>query len=1406
MNSIIEILKNRSKETPNKKVFTFLKDGEDPAGELTFSDLNSQSLKIAASLSKLTQPGDRVVLLYDQGLDFILSFYACLHCGLIAIPVGTPTKRERLKRTKSIFNNAMPSLVLCTSKFLEDKKFKSFRSEFSLCNWTSIDQLKSEDAFPMIQFEPQSETIAYLQYTSGSTGNPKGNIIDHENIINNLASLQSYLLHNSQSVCVSWLPFFHDLGLVYGLLQPVYSGYHCVLMSPLSFTQNPFRWLNAISNYQATHSAAPSFAYELCLDIPAKQLEGLDLSSWEATINGAELIRASVIEKFNKAFRAYGWKETSWNPSYGLAEMTLVATSTPIGKGITTFNLKDQQYFDETQTIANQSKKLIGCGTINEYAEMRIVNPSSFEQVVEGEIGEIWLGGKSVAKGYWNNPEATEKTFNAKIKNEKEVYLRTGDLGFIRNNELFFVSRIKELIILNGENFYPTDLEQVVENSDPAIRKTGVCAFSVTMEEREKVVLICEINRTAIKGLDTAKLVKKIRSSMIEILGVKISTIYFIRPMALPRTTSGKIKRVECRKEILKEDLKYIAVWKEEKAPKKEISNFNKNKLVKNLCEHLARVCRIKVSEIEVSEPFSYCGMDSILATTFAQELSKQFNTHISPTLFYNYPNVELLAEYLDGTFTPQSIPSDLSKSSKEGAGIAVIGMGCRFPGANSIDEFWDLLIQGKSTIQKYPKDRWNHNTNASEEELPAIAYAGVLSEVDLFDPGFFGISPREAVVMDPQQRLLLEVTWEALQDAGIKPSSLENTKTGVYIGISTNDYADLAIHENSPIHAITGNSLSIAAARISYLLNLKGPSVSIDTACSSSLVAVNRALKDLHDGVVDLAIVGGVNLLLNPDVSVVFARNKMISPNGTCSTFDNRANGYVRSEGCGLVVLKRHKECLNTKQNIWALIQGVAVNQDGKSNGITAPNGRSQREVIEQALKSANIDPNQLSLIEAHGTGTPLGDPIEVNTLVSLLDANLPKSTNTCWLSSVKANLGHLESAAGIAGLMKAVLCLHNKLVVPQVNFSTINSEIILNQESRLKIPREIKQLNKNQRLFAGVSSFGFGGTNAHVILQNAAVIPAYTNKKEAPSLVLISAKSENSLNILIQKYIEQKEKWSSINLESLSYGTIFHRDVHRHSLGIVAQDMNEFWQLLEAPREDKSEDIFTVENYKNKAKNMAWVFSGQGGQYAKMGLALYERETCFKNAIDECAAVLRLQEIDLIEILFGVDSEEYLNKPTCLQLALFSTQYALARLLMSWNVHPDVLIGHSLGEYVAACIAGVFKLPDALKMVRIRATLFERIPKGSMAIVFSEKSQLTEMLSEYQNSVSVAVCNSENSIVISGETNPIKEILDYCNKRGISNRLLNIPTACHSPMTCLLYTSPSPRDATLSRMPSSA
>lgn len=732
---------------------------------------------------------------------------------------------------------------------------------------------------------------------------------------------------------------------------------------------------------------------------------------------------------------------------------------------------------------------------------------------------------------------------------------------------------------------------------------------------------------------------------------------------------------------------------------------------------------------------------------------------------------------------------------------IAIIGVGCRFPGAKNPEAFWQLLCKGEDAITEVPADRWD--VDALYDPTPGsrgkmnTRWGGFLEQVDQFDAQFFGIAPREAVYMDPQQRLLLEVAWEALENAGQVIEQLARTNTGVFIGIGNYDYCRLfANRDLAHVNAYmgTGNALSIAANRLSYLFDFRGPSMAIDTACSSSLVAVHLACRSLRSGECNLCLVGGVSLILSPEASISFSHARMIAPDGRCKTFDARANGYVRGEGCGVVVLKRLSDALRDSDTIVAAIRGSAINQDGLSNGLTAPNGPSQEAVIRQALSNAGVTPAQIGYVELHGTGTSLGDPIEAKALGTVLATNRPPG-NRCAVGSVKTNIGHLESASGIAGLIKVALSLQRRQIPPSLHFQQINPYIPMD-----RLPLQVQQTldawpEVARPALAGVSSFGFGGANAHVILEEVPQVQKTQQQEndlgssDRAYLLPLSARSREALRSLAESYQEfltPAASGSAVSLQDICYTASIRRSHHDHRLSLVFHTREELIENLEAFLQGESRSGLSF-GYKqpNRRPKLVFVFSGQGSQWWAMGRELWHSEPVFRTTLEQCDQLLApLANWSLVEELMADESQSRLAETEIAQPVIFALQVALAALWKSWGVEPTAVVGHSLGEVAAAHVAGVLSLEDAVRVVFHRARLMQGgTGQGKMAAVELSQADAEPLLAKYEGRLSIAAINSPTSMVLSGEKTALEEVLQTLQQQQIFCRLLPVNYAFHSP-----------------------
>ncbi len=721
---------------------------------------------------------------------------------------------------------------------------------------------------------------------------------------------------------------------------------------------------------------------------------------------------------------------------------------------------------------------------------------------------------------------------------------------------------------------------------------------------------------------------------------------------------------------------------------------------------------------------------------------------------------------------------------------IAIVGMACRFPGgADSPEAFWDLLRNGVDAISEVPKDRWDadrfYDPDPATPGKMSTRYGGFLDRVDEFDAQFFGLAPREAVRMDPQHRLILEVSWEALENAGQSMDRLAATETGVFVGLTTNDYWWLQVSDITRFdgHAGLGGAHCIATGRLSHLLDLRGPNLAVDTACSSSLVAAHLACQSLRLRECDVALAGGVNVMASPVTSVFLSKWGVLAPDGRSKTFDARADGLGRGEGCGMLVLKRLDDALSGGDPVLAVIRGSAVNHDGRATHLTSPNGRAQQALIRRALDDAGVAPSRISLIEAHGTGTPLGDPIEVEALTHVLGGPRPDGSR-CALGSAKTNIGHLEAAAGVAGLIKVILCLQHRTIPPHLHLETLNPEISLS-ETPFFIPRDkVPWAESESPRCAGISSFGLSGTNAHVILEEApppAVRTPSTTPRRETYLLPVSARSEEALKSLARAYQEwlTSPAAAELPLEDVCHTASLRRSHHPYRLAVVGRTRTELAERLGAlSKEPVGTPVYS------STRRTVFVFSGQGSQWIGMGRGLAAREPVFRQTLERCDALLRAHaDWSLMDELAAEESRSRLGATEIAQPAIFAIQAGLIELYRSLGIEPDAVVGHSVGEVAAALAASALGLEDAVEVVFHRARLMQRATgKGRMAAVAISVEESEGALAAYPGRLSVAAINAPRSIVLSGEAEALKEVLLTLEGRGVLCRDLGIDYAFHT------------------------
>jgi phthiocerol/phenolphthiocerol synthesis type-I polyketide synthase B len=820
-------------------------------------------------------------------------------------------------------------------------------------------------------------------------------------------------------------------------------------------------------------------------------------------------------------------------------------------------------------------------------------------------------------------------------------------------------------------------------------------------------------------------------------------------------------------------------------------SSYDEDALRHWLADYLVTNVGCSLYDIDFDAPMSDLGLGSRDAVVLSGELTELLGRKISPVEFWQHPTISDLARFLTGA---ESFADEDELQPDRGhldEPIAVIGLGCRFPGGVAgPDEFWQFMCDGKNAITEVPPERWAPFDDGTPEVAATLAdttrYGGYMDNLDEFDAEFFDISTREAAKMDPQQRMLLEVAWEALEHAGIPPSTLRRSQTGVFAGACYTDYGYVAGMDLTNVDAWSnsGGALSIIANRLSYFLDLRGPSVTVDTACSSSIVALHLASQSLRIGDSDVALAAGVNLMLAPAVVRAFDQTGALSSTGACHAFDADADGFIRGEGCGVVVLKRLNDAVRDGDRVLAVVRGSAVNQDGRSNGLLAPNPAAQMAVLRSAYANAGVPPQEVDYVEAHGTGTPLGDPIEARALGTVLGRGRAEDA-PLLIGTVKTNIGHLEAAAGMAGLIKAVLAVQKGRIPQNLHFHTPNAHIPFDQ-LRLKVvaeQQEWPQTDHPRR--AGVSSFGFGGTNAHAVIEQApAAVPVIREADPAVSTLVLSGKSPERIASQAGSLAEWLQgAGADVRLPDVAHTLNYHRERHPQFATVCVRDRAQAVAQLQALADGRytdGADGIVGPHDGPCSPGTVFVYSGQGSHWVGMGRQLLEDEPVFAEAIAELDPIFVEQVgFSLQQIIANGES---ISGDAQVQPVLMGLQLALTELWRSYDVHPDAVIGHSMGEVTAAVVAGALSVVDGLRVIAIRSQLMSKLAGQGAVALLKLDPEATEALIAGYPEVSVAGYISPRETVIAGAVAAVDAVIAAVSAQNRFARRVNMEVASHT------------------------
>jgi amino acid adenylation domain-containing protein len=1289
---------------------------------ITYEELDIQSSVLATSILNSAQDHKIIGLSTTRSIDMVVGMVAILKSGKAYMPIDPDFPIERKKYMVELSK---------LRYIIAPEEEANIWNDLGLSK-VQLNSIDSEIVFP------ENNEEAVILFTSGSTGKPKGVVLCHKGLCQYLNFEMNYpwFNHDAKTLQFSFIGFDHHILEIFGTF---FSGGELHLIAEIQRLDS-FGLLEYIISNKISRVYLPNASFQYFVQ------EALSSNRFPTSLT--EITSAGELLKISDQTRLFFSKipNAVLKNSYGPTEAFIVTELVLSG---------DPYLWDEIPSLGK------------EIAGFKLwVLDKEMKELPVGEIGELYIGGNCLADGYLNRPDLTkEKFINWVSLSGQEIRLyKSGDLVLKdENGHYHYKGREDDQVKIRGNRVEIGEVELALNKVEGV--RLAVVKLDVDAEGHKFLCAYLQFSDSKKLSLNQVKedLKKSLPDYMVPDLIIEVQEF--------PRTSSGKVDKkalptpVNLRPEWMGPILgPSNKIEIDIQSSFKEVLNFDK---------------------IGVNDNFFELGGNSLKAQALISKL-KNYNNYIIPvTKFYQFPTIKGLANYLIDQNLPKTTQRIEIKTNSQNHSVAIIGIGLNFPGAQNIQEFLEILRNGRETIRFFDHEELDVSISTGvKKDIKYVAARGIIEDYDRFDPGFFGFNPKLASIADPQMRKFFEVAYSVLEQTGYRISEARKD-IGVFAGVSKNTYFTHNLRNHHSLLESYGdflvsslNEKDYIASRTAYHLNLTGPAVSVHSACSTSLLAVSQAVESIRAGKCDMALAGGSSIHSPVKSGHIYEEGSINSKDGHVNSFDANAHGTVFSDGVGVVLLKNMELALEDGDDIWAVIEGTGVNNDGSEKGsFSGPSAEGQANAIASAMKDASVQPEEIGYIEAHATATPIGDPIEIEGLKMAFGNT--SINQYCVVGSIKANLGHLNAASGIAGLMKAIMVLKFKQFFPQINYKKPNPAIEFNN-SPFYVNTELKEWVSDSKRIAGVSSFGVGGTNVHLILGEA---PENNQKKQAIEkselseyLIPWSAKSKESLNSYAKKLCDFLQFQPNLELSKITSTLLYFRHEYSYRTFLIAKGREDLIEKLQ-------KSIKSKEQTKN-LKEFAFLFPGQGAQYLNMGKGLYYSSNVFKQALDACSLILEQHfGFQLLNILFPRDenesSEVLLIDTQYTQPAIFSISYALSQMWMGLGIKPKVLCGHSIGEFVAAHLSGVFSLEDALKLVAKRGKLISSLPEGSMLSVRCSEEEIKFFLPE---NLSLAGVNGQNQIVVAGRKKDILDFEDFLKTKDIPSKPLKTSHAFHS------------------------